>query len=37
MRLRLRDGDRPARDGRPQGWLELAEGTFRFTIPLREF
>src|SRR6266536_5322861 len=25
MRLRLRDGDRPAGDGGPQGWLELAE------------
>ena len=32
MRLRLRDGDRPASDGRSQGWLELAEGN----LPLRD-
>ena len=35
MRLRLRDGDCPAGEGGPEGWLELAEGTFPLTIPLR--
>jgi hypothetical protein len=35
MSLRLGNDDGSARDGRPQRWLELAEGGFRLTIPLR--